>query len=103
MRFLVKASWTVEAGNARAREGKLGGTVQAILDELKPEAVYFTAEDGKRTANLIVDLNDVSEIPRIAEPWFLAFDAQVAFHPTMRPEDLEKAGAHIDAAVAKYA
>ncbi len=38
MRFLVKASCTVEAGNALARAGKLGATIESILEDLKPEA-----------------------------------------------------------------
>ena len=33
-----------------------------------------------------------SEIPRFAEPWFLNFDAEVEFLPTMTPEDLQKSG-----------
>lgn len=103
MRFVVKISWDVEAGNALAREGKLGSTVQSILEELKPEAAYFMAEGGKRGGILIVDIDDVSEIPAIAEPWFLATNAKVEFLPAMRPEDLARAGPSIEAAVEKYA
>ena len=42
MRFLVKVNIPVEAGNQAARAGKLGATIQSILADLKPEAVYFT-------------------------------------------------------------
>ncbi len=41
MRFLVKASWPVEKANSLARNGKLGATVQSIIENLKPEAAYF--------------------------------------------------------------
>ena len=41
MRFLLKVNIPVEAGNAAAKAGKLGATIQAILAELKPEAAYF--------------------------------------------------------------
>ena len=99
MRFVVKISWDVEAGNALARQGKLASTVQSILAELKPEAAYFTAEGGRRGGILIVDIADASEIPAIAEPWFLAANAKVEFLPAMRPEDLAKAGPSIEAAV----
>lgn len=102
MRFIVKISWDVEAGNALAREGKLGSTVQSILAELKPEAAYFTAEDGRRGGFLVVDLADASEIPAVAEPWFLAANAKVELLPVMLPEDLAKAGPSIEAAVRKY-
>ena len=103
MRFVVKISWDVEAGNALARQGKLASTVQSILAELKPEAAYFTAEGGQRGGILIVDIADASEIPAIAEPWFLAANAKVEFLPAMRPEDLAKAAPSIEAAVKKYA
>jgi hypothetical protein len=31
-------------------------------------------------------------MPRLAEPWFLNFDATVEFLPAMTPADLQKAG-----------
>jgi hypothetical protein len=102
MRFMMKISWDVEAGNALARKGMLASTVQSILADIKPEAAYFTAEDGKRGGILIVDITDASQIPALAEPWFLAANAKVEFLPVMRPEDLAKAGPSIDAAVKKY-
>ncbi len=46
MRFLLKVNIPVEAGNAAAKAGKLGATIQAILAELKPEAAYFTDNNG---------------------------------------------------------
>ncbi len=102
MRFLVKAVTPTESGNALIKKGKLGEIIQGILGELKPEAVYFTAEGGKRTIYLVVDLPDASHLPRVAEPFFLAFNATVEFHPTMTPEDLMKAGPDIENAVKKY-
>ncbi len=102
MRFLVKASWDIEAGNKLARDGTLGATVQSILEEIKPEAAYFLAENGKRTAYLFVDLQDASQIPAVAEPWFLACDASIEIVPVMTPEDLAKAGPAIEQAVKKY-
>jgi hypothetical protein len=35
---------------------------------------------------------DASDIPKMAEPWFLMFNATVEFQPVMTPEDLVKAG-----------
>ena len=102
MRFLFKASWDIEAGNKLARDGRLGATVASILDDLKPEAAYFLAETGKRTAFLIVDMEDASQIPAVAEPWFLACNASVSFQPVMVAEDLERAGPAIEQAVKKY-
>jgi len=36
MRFLLKVNIPVESGNAAARTGKLGSTIQSILADLKP-------------------------------------------------------------------
>ncbi len=51
---------------------------------------------------LIVDLDDTSQIPAVAEPWFLACNANVSFQPVMLAEDLERAGPAIERAVGKY-
>ena len=102
MRFLVKVNIPVETGNEAAKAGKLGTTIQSILADLKPEAVYFTDDKGQRTAFLFLDMQDASQIPAIAEPWFLAFNASIEIHPVMVPEDLMRAGSAIEAAVKRY-
>jgi hypothetical protein len=102
MRILLKVNIPVETGNAAARAGKLGPTIQSILADLKPEAVYFTDSDGQRTGFLFLDLQDASQIPAICEPWFLSFNAAVEIHPVMIPDDLAKAGPAIEKAVKKY-
>jgi hypothetical protein len=100
MRFLVKISIPVEAGNAAAKDGFK--VIGAILEQQKPEAVYFIAEGGRRTGILIVDLEDASDLPRIAEPWFLALNAGVEATPAMIPEDLQKAAPAIEQAVKNF-
>ena len=90
MRFMLKAVMDTERGNALAKAGTLGSTIQKILDELKPEAAYFTDDHGMRTAYVIFDMKENSEVPAIAEPWFLALNAHVEFHAVMVPEDLNK-------------
>ncbi len=102
MRFLLKAHIPVDAGNAAAKAGKLGETIQSILADLQPEAVYFTDDQGQRTAFIFLDMQEASQIPALAEPWFLAFNASVEIHPVMVPEDLMKAGPAIEQAVKKY-
>jgi hypothetical protein len=47
-------------------------------------------------------MQDASQIPAIAEPWFLAFNASIEIHPVMIPDDLAKAGGAIENAVRKY-
>ena len=101
MRLLLKVNIPVEAGNAAAKAGKLGAMIQSILADLKPEAVYFTDNNGQRTGFIFLDMQDASQIPAIAEPWFLAFNASMRFirHDTERSGQ----GSAIENAVKKYA
>ncbi len=103
MRFMVKVNIPGETGNAAAKAGKLGSTIQSILADLKPEAAYFTDDNGQRTGFLFLEMKDASQIPAIAEPWFLAFNASISFKPVMVPDDLARAGEAIAKAVKKYA
>lgn len=92
MRFLLHVSLPVDKFNQAVRDGTAGEKMRRILEDAKPEAAYFCTKDGKRGGFIVVDIADVSEIPRFAEPWFLQFDATVEFLPTMTPEDLQRAG-----------
>jgi len=103
MRMLLRVSIPVEAGNAAVKAGTLSSTVQQILADLKPEAAYFFADDnGNRSGSIVFDMKDSSEIPAIAEPWFLAFNAKVSFRPIMNPDDLGKAAPSIGKAAERY-
>ena len=103
MRMLLRVSIPVETGNAAVKAGTLGSTIERILADLKPEAAYFVADDnGNRSASIVFDMQDSSQIPAIAEPWFLAFNAHVSFRPIMSPEDLAKAGPSLAQAAKQY-
>ena len=102
MRFLIKVNIPVKTGNRLAKARKLSTTIQSILSDLKPEAAYFTDTNGQRTGFLFLEMQEASQIPAIAEPWFLAFNASIEIHPVMVPADLAKAGSAIEAAVKKY-
>ena len=104
MRMLLRVSIPVEAGNAAAKAGTLGSTVEKILADLKPEAAYFFADDNRnRSGAIVFDMKDTSELPAISEPWFLAFNAKVSVRPIMNPQDLAKGGPVIAKAVQQYA
>jgi hypothetical protein len=103
MRMLLRASIPVEVGNAAVKAGTLGATIERILADLKPEAAYFIADDnGQRSANVVFDMQDASQIPAVAEPWFLAFEAQVSIQPVMNLQDLAKAGPTFPKMVQQY-
>jgi hypothetical protein len=92
MRMLMHVKLPNEPFNAAVRKGTVGETMQRIVAETKPEAVYFTEYEGRRGAILVVDVADASKIPALAEPWFLSFNANVELHAVMNPEELGKAG-----------
>jgi hypothetical protein len=102
MRTLLKVTIPVESGNARIGDGTLPKTLESILNDLKPEAAYFCADKGERSAFVVFDMKEPSQIPSIAEPLFIAFNARVEFQPVMNREDLQKALSGIDAVVKKH-
>ena len=103
MRMMMQFTIPVEAGNNAARTGAFGTTMQEILQSLKPESAYFGAgASGERGGYIVFEMKDTSEIPAIAEPFFLAFSAKVTFFPVMSAEDLAKAGPGIEKAVKKH-
>ncbi len=103
MRMLLRVSIPVEAGNAAAKAGTLGSTVEKILADLKPEAAYFFTDDnGNRSGSIVFDMKDSSQMPAVSEPWFLAFNAKVSFRPVMNPQDLAAAGPSITKAGQQY-
>ena len=77
------------SGKRSSCNGSLGSTIQRILAELKPEAAYFAEENGERTGFIVFDMKDSSQLPAIAEPWFLAFHAHLRVRPAMNQQDLE--------------
>lgn len=91
MRFLMRVSLPVDAGNEQIRSGKVQESLQSMMQDLKPEAAYFYLEQGQRTALFVVNMQDASQLPGMVEPFFLGFEADVEIFPVMLPEDLAKA------------
>lgn len=91
MRMMIR--WTVpaEQGNKTIDNGAMQKSIESMLRDLKPEAAYFLANDGKRGGMMVFDMADPSQIPQIAEPLFQTFNAEVEFIPVMNAEDLQKA------------
>jgi hypothetical protein len=87
---MARISIPVEAGNKAIEDSSLPKLMQATAERWHPEAMYFTTFDGKRTAYIVFDLPDSSDIPSFAEPFFSGLNAAVQFAPVMNAEDLQK-------------
>jgi hypothetical protein len=92
MKMLVEFVFPQEPFNSMVRDGSAGATIEKVLGDIKPEAVYFSNRDGKRGGTMIVNLADESDVPGVAEPLFLTFNADVTARVVMGPEDLARAG-----------
>jgi hypothetical protein len=89
MRMFLKVQMDVEAANRAIKDGSLPKLVQAFTEKAKPEGVWFTALDGKRTMVAVFDLASTAAIPPLAEPFFLALNATFELSPAMDPADLQ--------------
>ena len=92
MRILLNVHIPHEPFNTLVTEGKAGEIIQDIINELKPESIYFTEQGGTRGAVLVVNIDEPSQVPSFSEPFFLKFNADCEFRVAMTPEDVGKAG-----------
>src|SRR5262245_50577782 len=80
------------SSNSPVRSVKAGEILGRILEAIKPEGVYFTEQDGMRCGIYLINVENPSDVPAFAEPFFLNFHANCKFRIVMSPEDLQKAG-----------
>ena len=92
MKMIMNVRIPHEPFNTLVKSGKAGELLNRILNELKPESIYFTEQEGTRGAVAVIDVEDSSKIPFFAEPFYLNFNADVEFRIAMSPEDLGKSG-----------
>ncbi|MBA3233452.1 MAG: hypothetical protein H0T17_05855 [Propionibacteriales bacterium] len=90
MRMMLKAQMDTAVASKAIQEGRMPTVMQTMMEKLKPEAAYFGPGDGKRTAYIIFQMDDPSQLPAISEPLFSEFNARVDIFPVMDRDDLEK-------------
>lgn len=89
MRMFLKVQMEVEAANRAIKDGSLPNLVQGFTAAAKPEGVWFTALDGKRTMVAVFDLASPAQIPPLAEPFFNGLNATFEICPAMDAADLQ--------------
>lgn len=92
MKMLLTVEIPHEPFNSLVRSGKAGEIIGRILETIKPEAAYFTEQDGTRGGVFVINVQTPSDVPSFSEPFFLNFQANCKFRILMSPEDLQKAG-----------
>ena len=102
MRFLVKATIPLEAGNDLVRDPEMQARMGAVLSDIKPEAAYFAVADGQRTMFLIVNIDEAADMVSVTEPLWLAFEADVEVFPVMGQDDFQRAASRIESLGEKY-
>ena len=90
MRMMMKVQMDTEAGSRAIADGSMPQTLQSMMERLQPEAAYFGPEDGVRTAFIVFDLQDPSQLPALTEPFFSMAKANIRMFPVMNREDLQK-------------
>ncbi len=88
MRTLAKVSLDTATANEAIKSGELQKLMRSVLEQLKPEAAYFTVEGGKRTALLVFDMKTPSDMPAYFEPFFMGLNAAIELTPVMNADDL---------------
>ena len=88
MRFMLTFRVPMDEGNAGIKDGSLGQTLETIIDDLNPEAAYFGPIEGARGGYLVVNFDEPSQIPAIAEPLFLGLGATIQISPVFTPDEL---------------
>ncbi|WP_328676687.1 hypothetical protein OG905_23215 [Streptomyces sp. NBC_00322] len=89
MRVLLTVEMDTEKANKAITGKTLPQTMKSVLDRVKPEAVYFGAQDGMRTGYIVFDLKEASDIPTVAEPFFQELGAKVSIVPVMTFDDVQ--------------
>lgn len=95
MRMMLRARIPAERGSQALQDGTMPQTLQTMLERLRPEAVYFTPQEGQRSVTIVFDMDDVSQLPAISEPLF-RMNATVDVAPAMTPEDLQRGLAQVE-------
>jgi hypothetical protein len=102
MRFMLTFRLPMEEGNALVKDGRIGPTLESILDDLKPEAAYFAEIEGARGGYLVVHVDDASQMPATFEPLYLGLGATVQMRPVFTPEDMGRVTETLQQVAQKY-
>jgi hypothetical protein len=89
--MMLSVTFPTAKFNELWRKGEVGPKIERILEDIKPQAVYFgKGNEGQRGAVVIVEVPTAADIPRVTEPWYLTFEAGVEVCHCMSVEDIAR-------------
>ena len=103
MRFMLTLRVPPEQGNAAMKDGSFMSAFQSVMEELEPEAAYFSEIEGARGGYIVVNIDDTSQLPAICEPLFLGLNATVQVSPVFTLDDMPSVTEAVEQARQKYA
>lgn len=90
MRLMLKFAIPVDKGNAAVKDGTLAKAIEGLMQQVKPEAAYFTLIEGQRGGLVFFEQNDSAMLPKINEPLFAVLDAEIEIIPVLNADDLKR-------------
>ena len=90
MRIFMSVQIPTQPGNEAIKSGSLPKVMGKFIETYRPEAAYFITSAGDRCAHIYFDLKDVTQMPAVAEPFFIELGAKVTYCPAMNADDVNK-------------
>lgn len=88
MRTMMMCQMDTEKANEAIKGNRLDGILRSFMDRVRPEAAYFGATEGMRTAFVVFDMDDPAQAPVICEPLFMELNAKITLIPVMNGDDV---------------
>ncbi|MGW0779013.1 hypothetical protein ACWD01_36710 [Streptomyces sp. NPDC002835] len=88
MRTMLMCQMDTEKASAVIKANRMDEVLGSFLERVKPEAAYFGALDGMRTAFFVLDLEHPSQLPAVCEPLFIELNAKITMFPVMNADDV---------------
>lgn len=88
--MMLKIKIPPEAGNRAVADGSMVKAFESLKAKLKPEAIYFSMEDGMRCVFVFYNIDEEYRFLDIHEPLFSSMGALVFDAPALTWEDMAK-------------
>ncbi|MDR3496616.1 MAG: hypothetical protein P4L82_18615 [Ancalomicrobiaceae bacterium] len=88
MRTMLRITIDPLKGSEALKAGAMQKAIMGFVEKFKPEATYFTVDDGMRAGFFVFDMTGSDQMPAIAEE-FMHIGCKITLTPCMTPQDLQ--------------